>query len=81
MVTFTVRSHVGKDGVLNLQLPIGVTDTDVEVVVVLQPKIDTAKNSQDLGYPSLFFQETFGSIPDLEEIELEGTYEMREELV
>jgi hypothetical protein len=32
METITVHSHVGEDGVLNLQVPLLVTNTDLEVV-------------------------------------------------
>ena len=79
MVTFTVRSHVGKDGVLNLQLPTGIKDSDVEIVVIVQPQREP-KWIQDSGYPRLFFEETFGSLPELSELEPVGNYELREEL-
>lgn len=65
MMTFTVRSHIGKDGVLNLQVPVRVQDTDVEVVVVLQPQPLSVNKTKEAGYPYAFFEETFGSLPDL----------------
>jgi hypothetical protein len=37
MQTMTFRSQVGEDGVLRLNVPTGVTNTELEVVVVVQP--------------------------------------------
>lgn len=37
MTTMTVRSHVGPDGALRLEVPIGLPPGPVEVVVVVQP--------------------------------------------
>jgi hypothetical protein len=37
MKTMQVRSHVGADGMLELKLPSGLAETDVDVVVVLHP--------------------------------------------
>jgi hypothetical protein len=57
MQTITLRSHVGADGVLRLDIPVDLADTDLEVVVTLQPLISPAADV--LG-------RTAGSIPDLE---------------
>jgi len=32
-----VRSRVGSDGILHLQIPGGIKDTDLEVILVFQP--------------------------------------------
>lgn len=32
-----VRSHVGSDGILQLEIPIGLRNTDLEVMVIVQP--------------------------------------------
>lgn len=37
MQSVTLRSHVGADGILKLQIPVALNDVDVEVVVVMQP--------------------------------------------
>jgi hypothetical protein len=60
------RSRVGADGVLNLKVPVGATDTEVEVVVVfhLVERAQTPKSSEELGWPPGFFERTAGSIPD-----------------
>lgn len=37
METMKVRSHIGTDGILKIQMPDDLKDTAVEVVVVVQP--------------------------------------------
>ena len=37
METIKVKARVGGDGILKLELPVGITDTELEVVVVMQP--------------------------------------------
>jgi short-subunit dehydrogenase involved in D-alanine esterification of teichoic acids len=37
METMKLRSHIGKDGILQIEMPTDFKDTSVEVVVVLQP--------------------------------------------
>ncbi len=37
MQTVTLRSHVGEDGVLRLDVPLEIVNTDLEVTVVVQP--------------------------------------------
>ncbi len=65
MQTIKLKSHVGEDGVLQLQLPVGVKNTDLEVIVVFQPlkadfKPSEAKTPEELGY-SREFIEVLGS--------------------
>lgn len=40
METLRFKTHIGSDGVLKLEMPVGVADVDAEVVVVytVQPK-------------------------------------------
>ena len=82
MPSVTVRSHIGSDGMLNLQIPVELKDVDVEVVVTMKPLTidDLEKLAQSNGWPPGFFQETFGCLKDFPEIEDEGDYEVREEL-
>lgn len=47
MQTVKLRSHVGEDGVLRLNVPIGLNNTDLEVVVVVQPVTTPKRNHQD----------------------------------
>lgn len=37
MESIKVRQRVGQDGILHLDIPVGVIDRDVEVVVIYQP--------------------------------------------
>jgi hypothetical protein len=37
METMKLRSHIGSDGILQIQMPADFKDTSVEVVVVVQP--------------------------------------------
>lgn len=37
METMKLRSHIGADGILQIQTPTDLKDTNVEVVVVIQP--------------------------------------------
>ncbi|MBD1926427.1 hypothetical protein H6F74_09225 [Trichocoleus sp. FACHB-90] len=32
-----VRRHVGQDGILHLDIPVGLTEQDVEVMIIYQP--------------------------------------------
>ncbi|MBE9113952.1 hypothetical protein IQ273_31775 [Nodosilinea sp. LEGE 07298] len=37
MESIKVRQHIGQDGILHLDLPVGLTDRDVDVMVIYQP--------------------------------------------
>ena len=43
METYQFKLRVASDGVLRLELPVGVADADVEVLVVVQPPPATSK--------------------------------------
>ena len=83
MQSIKLQSHVGSDGILKLEIPLGLTDADLEVLVVVQPLVSTiATTSEDLGWPPGFFEETFGSLKDeLLVREPQGEYETRDELL
>lgn len=62
MKTIKLRSRADADGILHLQVPVGVTDNDFEVIVVVQ-SVGSAtddKTPEDLGWPPGFFEQTFG---------------------
>ena len=42
METIKLRTHIGSDGLLKLEIPTGVTDVDADVVIVysVQPQTD-----------------------------------------
>lgn len=37
MESFKVRQQVGPDGILHLDIPVGISDREVEVMVIYQP--------------------------------------------
>ncbi len=79
MQKITLRSHVGDDGILHLDVPVGVHDADLEVTVTIQsvdPQAE-AKTSEELGWPPGFFERTFGSLRD-EPLEREPQGELQE---
>ena len=41
METMKLRAHIGADGILQIQTPTDFKDTSVEVVVVVQPLLNT----------------------------------------
>lgn len=59
MVTIPLKTRLEPDGILNLRLPTGLPETDVEVLVVVQP-LETRGNR----WPENFFQETYGAFAD-----------------
>lgn len=90
MTSFQLRGHVGADGTLDLQVPTGMPETEVEVLVVLQPihasngASQTASGGaspEELGWPPGFFEETYGSFADEPLVRApQGDYEEREPL-
>ncbi|MDF5728170.1 MAG: hypothetical protein PUP92_09050 [Rhizonema sp. PD38] len=49
-------SQVGKDGILHLDIPVGVTNSEIEVMVIyqlLEPSAQ-AKTLSELGWPLIF---------------------------
>ena len=58
MKTLQIRTCVGQDGVLKLELPTGLSETELDVLVVIQP-IDAPQSEWEL-----FIEETAGSLAD-----------------
>lgn len=82
MHSITIRSHVGSDGILQLQLPVDLRDTDLEVTVTVRPippELDR-KLGVDLGWPEGFFAETAGALASDDSFirHPQGDYEVRE---
>lgn len=83
MRTIQLHSRVGADGMLHLELPVGVTNTDVEVIIIIQPQAAEAKppTPTGLGWPPGFLEQTAGSIQDETfRRHPQGEYEKRLEL-
>ncbi len=53
--TFTLVRKVGKDGVLKIELPVGVSDAEVEVVIVVNQAqtLSAAKRNEQLAVGEL----------------------------
>ncbi len=82
MKSVTLRSHVGADGILNLQIPVGITNAELEVMVIVQPLIQPeVEASERAGWMPGFFEEVIGSWEGEPLVRPEqGEYKMREEL-
>ncbi len=77
METITLHSRVGADGLLKLLVPVKLTNTDLDVVVIVQP---AAPADQPPGWPPGFFEEVAGGWRgELLVREDQGEYEIREE--
>ncbi len=84
MKSIQLTSHVGKDGILKIQMPVDITDQEVDVVVVVQPrlKFESAVDTPEArGWPPGFFEKTAGAWQgDPLTRPPQGKYEIREEL-
>jgi hypothetical protein len=84
MQSITFNSQIGKDGILHLDLPVGLSDIELKITVTVEPvtpNLET-ETSQGKGWPPGFFEETFGSLKDDPLIvDSEGVFEDKEELI
>lgn len=71
MDSIKLRSHVGPGGILKLEVAVGVANTDLDVVVSVEPVGNgaPAKTPEELGWPPRFFEETAGSMPEFPDID------------
>ena len=77
MQTITVRSRVGSDGVLHLDIPSNYTEADLDVTVTVRP----VENSGEANWPSGFFDAVIGAWQGEPLVrEPERSYERREDL-
>jgi hypothetical protein len=62
MQSIKVISHVGSDGILHLDIPVGMTNEELEVMVIFQPLKSSiqAEIPQTLGWMPGFFEEVIG---------------------
>jgi len=72
MQTIRMNTHIGTDGVLKLEVPLEMANTDLEILLVLQP-------ISNRSWPKNYFEETAGSLAD-DPLERppQGDYEVRE---
>jgi len=66
MANIRLRSHIGKDGILLLDLPVGLTDAELEITVTFKalPPPEKGQLPQGKGWSPGFFEETFGAFKD-----------------
>ncbi len=61
MNSIQLKTRVGADGVLKLEVPVEVTETDLDVLVVFQPLTQRPTAAPDkLGWPTGFFERVAG---------------------
>lgn len=77
MRSVLIRSRVGDDGMLHLDVPSDFVGTDVEVMVIVQPVAPAA--TKDPAWSPDFFKSVVGGWQgDLLRRESEGEYEIRQ---
>lgn len=77
MKTINLQSGIGRDGILNLQVPTSEKEIDVEVVIVIQPK-----NKSKQSWPEFLFENTYGCLKNdpIERLP-QGDFSHREQLL
>ncbi len=84
MKSIKLNKKVGIDEILHLDIPVEITNTEVEIMVIYQPlESPTQQNTpEELGYPPGFFEQTYGSCADNPiVIDSEGEFEEREKIL
>src|SRR4051812_15493084 len=63
MQTVQVQSQTGSDGILHLEIPVGLPNADLDVVLVIQPRGSAPRSEmgEAPGWPPGFFEETAGA--------------------
>lgn len=65
MVSFSVKTRVMPDGTLQVAIPTGLPEADVEVLVVVRPASVCSTASAGPGtWPEGFFDSTFGCLTE-----------------
>lgn len=62
METIKLRTHIGDDGILKLELPASMNNRAVEIVVVVQALEENPVDA--MGWPVGFFDRTYGALAD-----------------
>jgi hypothetical protein len=67
MESIKIRKLIGQDGILHLQIPVGIQDKEIEVMVIYQPiEVVTPINKipEELGWSPGFLEQTAGCLAD-----------------
>jgi hypothetical protein len=79
MSTIHTTTHTGPDGVLKLEVPLNMPDTDLDVTLMVQPRKNSAPKNREEWLQ--FINDTAGSIDDPSFFRHEqGEYEIRDPL-
>ena len=78
MYSTHLTTHVGKDGMLNLSVPLNIQDQDVEIVVVVQPKITHTQHPDSTNHLENIIGAWQG---DRLERPPQGEYEIRKDFI
>lgn len=82
MQSIKLQSYVGRDGILKLEVPVGLSEVDLEVVVIVHPmkKTSAAGAAQRRGWPPGFLKRIAGAWKGELVREPQGEYEVRKSL-
>lgn len=69
----TLRSHVGADGQLHLNIPTNLTETDLEVIILLKPLLPPAP----VNPPRTFSERWRGKFKGLYQVREQATQDSR----
>jgi len=65
MVSYSMKARVKPDGSLQVAIPTGLPETDVDVLVVVRPLGAGGKEAPAMdSWPEGFFEETFGCLAE-----------------
>ncbi len=84
MQSIELRSHVGEDGILQLVIPLELSNVDLDVTVTVTPvkPEEEVKTPVELGWTPGFFEKTLGGWKGETLARGEqGEYEQRDELL
>jgi hypothetical protein len=59
-----IESRVGMDGVLELRIPLALSDANTNVIVTIQPKIEGETPPKESTWPKGYFDQTYGCLAD-----------------
>ena len=75
MQSLTLHARVGKDGILKLETPIGISNMDLEVILIVHPVMNTRATAE---WPAGFLTEIIGGWQGKPLVrEPQGTFEAR----
>ncbi|OKH31113.1 hypothetical protein NIES2119_29535 [[Phormidium ambiguum] IAM M-71] len=63
MKSVTLRHRVGEDGILHLDVPVGLNDAELEVTITFKKVAPTTTISEELEWKE-FVEKTYGSCTD-----------------